>query len=273
LPEGDSIHRQASEIGARLIGHAVTALYARGAAYPALIGQTVTSVVAQGKHLLIDVGPRARLHVHLGMSGRVQILPRAELTATRAARASLALAAGDAAVIWSAAPTVEVLRTAFAHAHPVLRRLGPDLLGADFDVAAAVARARQRPPTMTLGELLLDQRVAAGIGNIYKSEALFLEKHSPWTPIARLDDAQLAAIYTRARALMQASLGPTPRTTAADRWRGGWGPRGRGRYNVYRRRHAPCPACGAPIAMAYQGTPARSSYYCPRCQPRTSAPP
>jgi endonuclease-8 len=267
VPEGDNIYRQARELGARLTGKTVTALYARGLAYPALVGQTVTAVVAHGKHLLIDVGPRARLHVHLGMNGRVRVQPRAALTETGAARASLALATDEVVVVWSQARTVEVLRTAFAHAHPALRALGPDLLAPDFDAQAAVARARARPAETTLGELLLDQRVAAGLGNVYKSEVLFLERLDPFTPVARLDDTELARLYARARALMQANLGPWRRTTTADRSRGEWIPRGQGLTHVYRRHRRPCSSCGTPIAMVRQGTPPRSTYYCPRCQP------
>lgn len=268
MPEGDNIHRHAGEVSARLTGHKVTALYARGVTYDNLVGETVTHVEARGKHLLIDVGTRARLHIHLGMTGSMRIVPRAELTPWRGARASVALATDDLAVLWTAARTVEVLRTAFAHAHPILRALGPDLLSPQFDVDAAVTRARQRPPATTLGELLLDQRVASGIGNVYKSEVLFLEKLDPWTPISAIDDQRLAGLYVRARTLMQANLGPWRRTTTADLARGGWVPRGQGRLHVYRRHRGPCPSCGTPIAMGHQGDPPRSTYHCPRCQPR-----
>lgn len=267
MPEGDNIHRHAQQIGASLVGRKVKALYARGVTYSALVGETVTSVRAHGKHLLIDVGARARLHIHLGMNGRVRIAPAAEFSVPRAARSSLTVATDEVAVFWTATRTVEVLRTAFAHAHPTLRALGPDLLHADFDASQAVARARQSAPETTVGELLLDQRVAAGIGNVYKSEVLFLEKLNPWTRVSHLDDQRLATLYTRARTLMQANLGPWRRTTTADVARGDWIPRGRGRLHVYRRHHDPCAVCGTPIEMRSQGSPPRSTYFCPHCQP------
>lgn len=268
MPEGDNIHRHAQELGARLLGQTVTALYARGVAYAALVGQPVTSVEAQGKHLLVGVGDRARLHVHLGMTGRMRVVPRNELSLTAAARASLVVATDELAVVWSAARTVEVLRAAFAHAHPVLRELGPDLLDPEFEPRAAVTRARDRPAATTLGELLMDQRVACGIGNVYKSEVLFLERLDPWTPVGRVDDDALARLYAHARTLMRNNLGPWRRTTTANLSRGDWIPRGRGRFHVYRRAGRPCGVCGTVVAMAQQGNPPRSTYYCPRCQPR-----
>jgi endonuclease-8 len=157
------------------------------------------------------------------------------------------------------------------HVHPVLSELGPDLLDPAFAVSDAVARARARPPATTLGELLLDQRVASGIGNVYKSEALFLEKLDPWTTVGAVDDRALEALYGRARALMQANVGRWPRTTTANLARGEWLRPGRGRLHVYRRGGRPCPACGAPIAAASQGTPPRVTYFCRRCQPRVRA--
>jgi endonuclease-8 len=271
VPEGDNIHRHASELGGRLVGHAVTALYARGVSHPALVGQVVTTVEAQGKHLLIGVGDRVRVHVHLGMNGHLRVVPRGALPLATAARASLVIATEEVAAVWTNARTVELLRAAFMHEHPVLAALGPDLLDAGFEVSDAVARARTRPPDTTVGELLLDQRVASGIGNVYKSETLFLERLDPWTPVPQLPDEALAALYGRARALMQANLGPWRRTTTTDLSRGGWGRPGRGRLHVYRRRGRPCHVCGTAIAAAAQGTPPRATYFCPRCQRRAAA--
>jgi endonuclease-8 len=154
----------------------------------------------------------------------------------------------------------------------VLRELGPDLLAPSFDAAGVVARARAVAAATTVGELLLDQRVACGIGNVYKSEVLFLEKLDPFAPVSRLDDECLARLYLRARGLMQANLGPWRRTTTTDLRRGGWAPRGSAALHVYRRHPRPCLVCGTPVARAMQGSPERSTYYCPRCQPRLPPP-
>jgi len=272
MPEGDTIHRQASQLEGQLVGETVKALFARGVGYPRLVGCRIDAVQAQGKHLLIDVGP-ARIHLHLGMQGRLRVDDPRRVTTGTAARASLAIVTDRVAALWWRAPTVEVLRAAFAHAHPALRALGPDLLAPDFDAAAAVARARDRPATTELGALLLDQRVASGIGNVYKSEVLFLERLDPFAPLSSVDDATLARIYTRARELMRRNLGPWRRTTTADLTRGAFGPRGAARVHVYRRAGHPCRQCGGAIAAAPQGDPPRTTYYCPRCQRGTALPP
>jgi endonuclease VIII len=263
MPEGDSIFRHAATLAPRFAGRAVTALHARGVAFPALVGQPIGAIEARGKHLLIPIGDRAIVHVHLGMNGRLRLIPAAEWSTTVAARASLALRTADMAALWSRARAVEVLRAAFAHSHPALRALGPSLLDETFDVAGVLARARARPAETSLGELLLDQRVAAGIGNVYKCEALFLEKLDPWAAIAGVDDDALARLYQTARKLMRRNLGPGMRVTTAN------GPR---RYHVYRRTNDLCPACGARIASGQQGDPARTTYFCPKCQaPRAPA--
>ena len=265
MPEGDNIHRHAIELQARLAGQKVTAFWARGVAYRRLLGEEIKQVEARGKHLLIDVGP-ARVHVHLGMTGRLRVGPPGPLAPSLGARASLAIATEAANAIWWQAPRVEVLRAAFAHAHPVLGALGPDLLAPDFDPAAAVQRARERPPATELGPLLLDQRVASGIGNVYKSEALFLERLDPFAAVSSADDATLEHLYARAQELMKPNLGPWGRTTTRDMTRGGPAPRGEARLHVYRRAGHACRACGTPIRVAAQGDPARSTYWCPTCQ-------
>jgi endonuclease-8 len=266
MPEGDNIHRQATALNEQLVGRSVSVLWARGVPYPRLAGATVTRVEARGKHLLLDVGD-ARVHVHLGMSGRLQLAPGGRLAPSTGARASLAIATDEVTALWWRAPRVEVLRAAFAHAHPALASLGPDVLAADFDAAAAVPRARQRPPETQLGPLLLDQRVASGIGNVYKSETLFLERLDPFASISSVDDATLARLYARARTLMQQNLGPWNRTTTRDMTRGGPAPRGEARLHVYRRAGHSCRACGALIRAAAQGDPPRTTYWCPGCQP------
>jgi endonuclease-8 len=265
VPEGDTIHRQAAQLEGQLVGQTVKALYARGVAYARLAGQTVASVQAQGKHLLIDIG-EARIHVHLGMQGRLRIDDPARIYPSTAGRASLLIITERVAAVWWRAPTVEVLRAAFAHAHPALRALGPDLLSADFDATAAVARARALPPATQLGALLLNQRVAAGIGNVYKSEVLFLERLDPFATLASVDDSTLVRVYTRARQLMQRNLGPWRRTTTVDLTRGGPGPRGSARVHVYRRVGHPCRVCGTAIASEAQGEPPRRTYFCVKCQ-------
>jgi endonuclease-8 len=144
-----------------------------------------------------------------------------------------------------------------------LERLGPDLLKDDFDKAEAMRRLRGRGDT-PIGEAVLDQSAIAGIGNIYKSETLFVCRVSPFASVESLPDETLDRVIETARELMSKNLRPGPRTT---RFRTGLGGPGRGsRYWVYKRSGDPCLVCGSPIRMRRQGLSARSTYFCPRCQ-------
>jgi endonuclease-8 len=123
-----------------------------------------------------------------------------------------------------------------------------------------------------IGEVVLDQSAIAGIGNIYKSETLFVCRVSPFAAVGSLPDEALDQVIEKARELMSQNLGPGPRTT---RFRTGLGGPGAGsRYWVYKRSGDPCFVCGSTIRMRRQGLSARSTYFCPRCQgaPATPSP-
>jgi endonuclease-8 len=139
----------------------------------------------------------------------------------------------------------------------VLSRLGPDVLANELDAATILGRFREQPAS-EIGSAVMDQELLSGIGNIYKSEALFLAEVSPFTRIGELDDARLLRVIDVARRLMQRNLGSERRTT----------PRGRiaSRHWVYERSGEPCLRCGARIAMLRQNPLGRSTYYCPSCQ-------
>jgi endonuclease-8 len=245
MPEGDSVHRHAARLAPLLVGEEVEQVLRRGLPQPALAGAVVLSVEARGKHLLVTTDRRAVLHVHLGINGGWRVLERAAAGA-EVARADLALLTASRALL-ARARTVEILQQAFARAHPRLRALGPDLLGAEPDWAEVVRRARARGER-PVGELLLDQTVAAGIGNIWRNEALFREGLHPDTPLSALDDAALERLYRTALALLRRGLA------------------GRGPKAVYRRRGQPCAACGAPIEGRQTGEQLRQIFWCPRCQ-------
>jgi endonuclease-8 len=112
--------------------------------------------------------------------------------------------------------------------------------------------------------VLLDQSIAAGIGNVYRSEVLFLGGVHPKAPLASLSDRTVERLFRRARALMQANLGPGRRVTVPRR-----GP-GAPRLWVYKRRHRPCLRCGSTIERLALGDEARAVYFCPSCQPLAS---
>jgi endonuclease-8 len=152
----------------------------------------------------------------------------------------------DVVAVCFAAPVMELVRDAQA---PVAH-LGPDILSDPFDLDAVIERAR-RSEAPTLGELLLEQRVCAGIGNIYKCESLWALRLDAWMPPAELDGARLRQLYLTARDLMRPNLIT---------------PIARQRHAVHGRGGRPCPRCGTPIRIRAQGQQARLTYYCPRCQ-------
>jgi endonuclease VIII len=155
-----------------------------------------------------------------------------------------------------AAPVVELVDE---RAGPVVAHLGPDLCRVDADLDEAVRRLGTVPPATELGDALLDQRVAAGIGNVYKSEACFAVGVDPGSPFGEVPaDLRRRAWATAARQL-QANLGQAERRTH---------PAG---LAVYGRRGQPCHRCGTPIRMTRHGERARSTYWCPSCQPPSSA--
>jgi endonuclease-8 len=129
-----------------------------------------------------------------------------------------------------------------------ISRLGPDIMADPPAVDAMVGRLRSADSSREIGEALLDQRLVAGIGNMWRSEALFAARISPWRRLGELRDDELAAILGGAATMMQ---------------------EGRRSRQVYRRAGLPCPRCGTPIASRRQGEAARTAYWCPTCQAGT----
>ena len=267
MPEGDTIWRAARTLDAALCGRVVTAFSSTIPAVSALVlrlgivGRRVERVEARGKHLLVRFEGGAALHTHQGMRGTWRLrraLPdRAPRGASRWAKARARIDTAEVTAACFGAPVVELLPPRLAREHPALARLGPDVLAADFDAAAARERLRARTDA-EIGAALLDQTALAGIGNVYKCETLFLCAMPPRVRVRELDDAALDRLIDTARRLMLRNLGPGPRRTTS--------PLAPGVAWVYRRSGAPCRRCGAPVARLVQGEPPRSTYYCPRCQ-------
>jgi len=244
VPEGDSLHRAALGLQP-LVGRRVAASSpnprgeATGVAR-AVDGRLLESVEAVGKHLLLRFEGGVTVRSHLRMTGRWRV-GRAD--ARRTGRPWLVLEAdGIEATQWNG-PVLTLEQ------RPV-RRLGPDLLAPETEPAALVRRFRQADPGRALGEALQDQRLVAGIGNMWMSETLWAVRVSPWRLLGGTGDDELERALRWARAEMLASV--------AGR---------RGRRSVYRRAGRPCPRCGTPIQSRGQGDANRTAYWCPRCQP------
>jgi endonuclease-8 len=261
MPEGDTLAKAAARLRPALAGHRLTRFEAptlRGPA-PAL-GTPVEGVEARGKHLLVHFGDGLTLRTHLRMSGSWHVYRERERWQKPAylARAVIGTDSGWLAVCFQA-PVVETYRRG-GREPDALADLGPDLCRpeslAPEVLDEVVARThRFADPDATLGEALLDQRIAAGIGNVYKSEAAFACRLDPTAPLSAFDDADRRAVWEVAARQLQANLdGPGRRTH----------PQG---LAVYGRRGLPCPACAGPISTARHGDLNRSTFWCPRCQP------
>ncbi|MCD9624800.1 DNA-formamidopyrimidine glycosylase family protein [Rhabdothermincola salaria] len=271
MPEGDTIHRTAARLRPALEGRALVRMEARRLPPPLPgPGTVVTSVGAEGKHLLIAFDDGWVLQTHMRMTGSWHLYRRGERWRKPAHLARVVLEVGGTdrrpegpepiddgwvAVCFSA-PVVELVRA------PRTGHLGPDLCRSDADLAETVRRMGSLDPTTALAEVLLDQRVCCGVGNVYKSEVPFALGLHPSTPVGHLDgDTRWRVVATAARQL-RANLTTTARTT--------W-PGPPGTLAVYGRKGEPCRRCATPVRMARTGPQARSTYWCPTCQPPPAA--
>jgi len=244
MPEGDSLHRAAKRLQV-LVGQRVEVetphprAAVKGLA-ERLDGRRLERVEAVGKNLLLRFEGGLVLRSHLRMNGRWRVEPRG---AARVGRPWLVLRGAEhEAVLWNG-PILELVTQCY------LPSLGPDILGEQPDVETMLARLRAEPQEREVGEALLDQRLVAGIGNLWKAEVLWEAHVSPWRRLAEVDDAELQAVLGAAHRLMR---------TSAD---GRRPPR-----HVYRRADRTCPRCGGIVRSAPQGEHARTAYWCPGCQ-------
>jgi endonuclease-8 len=274
MPEGDTIFRTAVSLRRWIGGREVTAARTAGTGIDVagLVGETVEDVEARAKHLLIRFSAGLVIHTHMQMTGSWHVYPTGERWCKPARQARLVIETGPRLAVCFAAPVVELVRAGELDTHPSLRRLGPDVLApAAIDIGPVLARARRRAElSPTVGELLLDQQVVSGIGNIYRCETLFVCGVNPRLPSAALDADLLGRLVTSASRLMQANAatsafsrsfddGPDRPSVHARPW-------AQSRPWVYGRQGRPCRRCGTPIVRDLLGHQARSLYWCPRCQ-------
>jgi endonuclease-8 len=274
MPEGDTIHRAARTLRRALAGAAVTRFES---VYPHLLrvhedapitGRTIEDVESRGKHLLVRLSGGLVLRSHLRMHGRWHLYRPGE--PWRRPRSAMRVVIGTDAFV---AVGFDLQDVAFHDARTLARdspigALGPDLLAETFDEAEAVRRLRAAGDD-PIAIALLDQRRVAGIGNVYKSETLFLCRLDPFAPVSRLADDDLRALVRRARALMQLNVRES--TGEGIVTRGGLRRTTRRsdpaeRLWVYGRRGRPCRRCGTAIEARKVGDAARTTYWCPRCQ-------
>ncbi|PRQ02267.1 Endonuclease 8 [Enhygromyxa salina] len=275
MPEGDTIHRVAAALRPVLDGQTLLACTCELAAVDdwQIVGRRVDRVEARGKNLLVHCAPlhavageadprRAdqlpvAIWTHLGMHGRWSVRGAGDVARSSGPRPSLVLRTQTHAAVCTRPEILKFLGPRGLLRSRALAQLGPDLLDPGADLDEAVARLRALGE-VALGAAIMRQSAVAGIGNVYKSELLFLERRDPFAPVAALEAAELRALLERARELMRLNLDRGgPRRTRFE---------GRGRLWVYERSGRPCRVCGELIQMRRQGRLARSTYYCPGCQ-------
>lgn len=261
MPEGDTVHLAARKLDAALSGYALTRTDFRvpRVATADLAGQTVLETVARGKHLLTRTDGGVSLHTHFRMDGSWRLYRPGARWRGPAHEVRAVLETGSWVAVGHRLGIVELVRTEAEDA--VVGHLGPDVLGPDWDPDLAAANLA-REPDRAIGEALVDQRLLAGPGNVYKSEALFLRGVHPWMPAGRVDLPALVGLVKR---LMEANRETGRQVTTGDPRRG------RGRW-VYARGGDACRRCGTPIRQGMQGDAPeeRVTYWCPGCQPEAS---
>jgi endonuclease VIII len=258
VPEGDTVYATAHRLTEVLGGVPLVTGELRHPRLSTvdLAGRALVRAVPVGKHLFLRFDDESSLHCHLGMDGSWRFYRRRPPIGHRV-RVVLATpdryALGESLVELALVPTADEKR--------LVGHLGPDLLAPDWSDAhrAEAVRRLTAEPDRELGEALLDQRVMAGIGNVYKAEVCFLLGVSPWSAVSAVDADE--AVTTARKLLLRNALRPVRNTTGDPR-------RGRETW-VYGRQRTGCLRCGGRVATAKQGAAPRErvTYYCPACQP------
>jgi endonuclease VIII len=252
MAEGDTILRAKHRLTDALVGQAIAVSApnprGRAAGIERLDGRTLAGIDAHGKHLIFDFGDLV-LHSHLGMSGGWHVYGRGARWRRPRSSAWAVLGGERQEAVEFGGPTLRVLPAGRVAIDPQLARLGPDILADDLDLDRIIAGFRAGDPTRTLGDALLDQRLAAGIGNIFKSEACFAARIDPWRPLAAVSEDDLRLVLEAARDQMLAAV----RTGE------------RHRFAVYKHR-GPCGRCRGRVRSRGQGDANRTTWWCERCQ-------
>ncbi|MFP5275546.1 MAG: Fpg/Nei family DNA glycosylase [Acidobacteriota bacterium] len=276
MPEGDTIFRTARTLGRALGGKPVTAFRST---YPnltrfhedaPLTGRVVESVEARGKWLLIHFSGGATLATHMLMNGSWHIYRHGERWLKSRLDMRILIENSEYVAVGFKVPVAEMHTAESLARHARIPATETDVLRAEFDAQEVTRRMLARPQE-TIGDVLLDQRVTAGVGNEFKSEICFVTGIHPFCPVASLSAGQVQAVIAAARKLVGANvlwdsgdrmvtyMGRGRRTThSSDPAESVW---------VYGRAGQPCRRCGEPIRRRLQGKDARVTFWCPRCQP------
>ena len=279
MPEGDTIYRAARALEKAIGGKVVTgfetglAKLARVNDDAPLVGRIVERVESRGKWCLIYFSGDLILATHMLMSGSWHLYRVGERWRMGRDKMRLVIRTAEWEAVGFNVPVAEFFTARSLERSSQIARLGPDILSESFTVESGVARlgahARENPDA-EIGVVLLNQRVFAGLGNVYKSEVAFTAGVNPFRAMRTITQREMEVMVVVAQRYMKANVTDgkgegmvtysSGRTTrhAMDREERLW---------VYRRQGEECRRCGAVVMMRKQGVQARSTYWCPECQP------
>ena len=254
MPEGDTIHRTAARLRPALEGAELLRFEApRLVGDRPRVGERIDRVDAVGKHLLVEFSGGLTLETHMRMTGSWHLYGTSERWRKPAHLLRARIDVPGWVAVCFAAPIVRTHPT--RSGLPALGHLGPDLCREEPDLDACLRAMATLDEETTLAEALLDQRVANGVGNVYKSEVCWAERVHPDTPVRDVPVELRRRLLATANRLLLVNLGPGPRRTVA------------GGLAVYGRSGRPCRRCGTAIRVARTGRDPRLTYWCPTCQP------
>ena len=260
MPEGDTIFRAARTLNQALARRMVTRFdsvftrLTRVNEHHPIVGRMIDRVDARGKHLLIWFSGDLVLRTHMRMHGSWHIYRPGERWQRPRAEMRIIIGTPEYEAVAFSVPVAELTSGRDLDRDPAVRDLGPGILQDEFDTAEAVRRIESMPDAH-IADALLDQRAIAGIGNIFKSEALFVARINPFARVGDLSRADVERAVDAARRLLRASALQRP-----------------GAFSVYSRSGRPCRRCGTPISRRKQGIDARVTYWCERCQRKRRGP-
>jgi endonuclease-8 len=275
MPEGDTILRAARALHNALAGQTVISLetvlpkLARVDYDSGVTGRTIEKVEARGKWMMIYFSGDLILLTHMLMSGSWHIYRPEVPWKRRSIHRRIVIGTDKYVAVAFNVPIAEFHNASTLQKHPRLRKLGPSVLAKEFDDATILRNLRAQSEA-EVGAALLNQTVLAGIGNVFKSEVCFGCSVNPFRRVESLTIQEMACLVGTARKFMlanvtHASSDKTVTYNTLRRTTGCAGPEDR--MWVYSRCGQQCHRCGTAIESRKQNPGARTTYWCPKCQP------
>ena len=284
MPEGDTIYRAARALQ-KAIGGKVVSGFDTGLAKLApvnddapLVGRTVEKVESRGKWCLIFFSGDLILVTHMLMSGSWHLYRTGEKWWMGRERMRVVIRTADWEAVGFNIPGADFHTARSLERSSQVPKLGPDILSDEFTVGAGVARLAvygRENPDAEIAVVLLNQRVLAGLGNVYKSEVAFAVGVNPFRAMGTITPREMEVMVEVAQRYMKANVvdgasspnGGEGIVTYSGKRRTTHSSNREERLWVYGRQGQECRRCGATVMMRKQGVQARSTYWCPECQP------